>query len=77
MNFYISNHHLSKLNVSFVNQLSIVYISKSIREVLANSRWKTTMNKEIKSLQKKIMEYENSLILHKETNSLDVDEFIW
>jgi hypothetical protein len=77
MNFYISNHHLSKSNVSFVNQLSIVYISKSIREVLANSRWKTTMNKEIKSLQKKIMEYENSLILHKETNSLDVDEFIW
>lgn len=77
MNFYISNHHLSKSNVSFVNQLSIVYISKSIREVLANSRWKTTMNKEIKSLQKKIMEYENSLILHKETNSLDVNEFIW
>jgi hypothetical protein len=53
MNFYISNHHLSKSNVSFVNQLSIVYISKSIREALANSRWKTTMNKEIKSLQKK------------------------
>jgi hypothetical protein len=53
MNFYIFNHHLSKSNVSFVNQLSIVYISKSIREVLANSRWKTTMNKEIKSLQKK------------------------
>lgn len=51
MNLYMSNHHLSKSNVSFVNQLFIVSSSKSIREVLANSRWKTIMNKDIKSLQ--------------------------
>ena len=47
---YVSNHHLSKSNKSFVNQLSTVVIPNSVQEVLADLRWKATMNEEMKSL---------------------------
>ncbi|RVW74199.1 hypothetical protein CK203_055938 [Vitis vinifera] len=47
---YVSNHHLSKSNKSFVNQLSTVAIPNSVQEVLADLRWKATMNEEMKSL---------------------------
>ena len=35
-----------------MNQLSIVSIPNSVHEALADSRWKTTNNKEMKYLQK-------------------------
>ncbi|RVW62615.1 Retrovirus-related Pol polyprotein from transposon RE1 [Vitis vinifera] len=49
---YVSNHRLSESNKSFVNQLSTVAIPNSVQEALADPRWKTTMNEEMKSLQK-------------------------
>ena len=52
MSNYVSNHRLSELNKSFVNQLSTVVIPNSVQEALADPRWKTTINKEMKSLQK-------------------------
>ena len=52
MSNYVSNHRLSKSNKSFVHQLSIVVISNSVQEALADPRWKATINEEIKSLQK-------------------------
>ena len=48
----MSNHRLYESNKSFVNQLSIVAIPNSVQEALVDPRWKTTMNKEMKSLQK-------------------------
>ena len=50
MSNYVSNHHLSESNKSFVNQLSIVVISNSVQEALADPRWKVAMNEEMKSL---------------------------
>ena len=52
MSNYLSNHHLSKSNKSFVNQLSIVVIPNSVQEALVDPRWKAAMNEEMKSLQK-------------------------
>ena len=52
MNNYVSNHHLSESNKSFVNQLSTIAIPNNVQEALADSRWKATMNEEMKSLQK-------------------------
>ena len=52
MSNYVSNHHLSESNKSFVNQLFIVAIPNSVQEALTDPRWKTVMNKEMKSLQK-------------------------
>ncbi|RVW35609.1 putative mitochondrial protein [Vitis vinifera] len=52
MSNYVSNHHLSESNKSFVNQLSTVVIPNSVQEALADPRWKATMNEEMKSLQK-------------------------
>ncbi|RVW80923.1 hypothetical protein CK203_037347 [Vitis vinifera] len=52
MNNYVSNHRLSESNKSFVNQLSTITIPNSVQEVLVDPRWKTTMNEEMKSLQK-------------------------
>ena len=49
---YVSNHRLSELNKSFVNQLSTVSIPNSVHESLADPRWKAAMNEEMKSLQK-------------------------
>ncbi|WKA12263.1 hypothetical protein VitviT2T_029673 [Vitis vinifera] len=51
MSNYVSNHHLSESNKSFLNQLSIVAIPNSVQEALADPRWKTVMNEEMKSLQ--------------------------
>ena len=48
----MSNHRLSESNKSFVNQLSIVSITNSVQEALAEPRWKADMNEEMKSLQK-------------------------
>ena len=45
---YVSNHHLSKSNKSFVNQLSTVAIPNSVQEALANPSWKAAMNEEMK-----------------------------
>ena len=50
MNHYMSTHHFSQTNQSFVNQLSIVSIPNSVQEALAYLRWKTAMNKEMVSL---------------------------
>ena len=52
MSHYVSNHHLSESNKSFVNQLSTVSIPNSVQEALADPRWKAAMNEEMKSLQK-------------------------
>ncbi|XP_074347580.1 putative mitochondrial protein AtMg00820 [Apium graveolens] len=52
MSHYVSNHHLSKSNKSFVNQLSTVSIPNSVQEALVDPRWKATMNEELKALQK-------------------------
>ncbi|RVW97617.1 Retrovirus-related Pol polyprotein from transposon TNT 1-94 [Vitis vinifera] len=52
MSNYVSNHRLSELNKSFVNQLSTVAIPNSVQEGLADPRWKAAMNEEMKSLQK-------------------------
>ena len=52
MSHYVSNHHLSESNVSFVNQLSTVSIPNSVQETLTDPRWKATMNEEMKSLRK-------------------------
>ena len=49
----MSNHHLFESNKSFVNQLSNVVIPNSVQDALTNPRWKESMNKEMKSLQKK------------------------
>ena len=38
MSHYVSNHHLSKSNQSFVNQLSTVSIPNNVQEALANPR---------------------------------------
>ena len=48
----MSNHRLSELNKSFVNQLSTISIPNSVQEALADPRWKAAMNEEIKFLQK-------------------------
>ena len=50
MNNYVSNHRLSESNKSFVNQLSTVTIPNSVQEALADPRWKTAINEEMKSL---------------------------
>ena len=50
MSNYVSNYHLSESNKLFVNQLSIIAIPNSVQEVLADPRWKATMNEEMKSL---------------------------
>ena len=52
MSHYLSNHHLSESNKSFVNQLSTVSIPNSVQEALADPMWKAAMNEEMKSLQK-------------------------
>ena len=52
MSHYVSNHRLSESNQSFVNQLSIISIPNSVHEALANKRWKTATDEEMKSLQK-------------------------
>ncbi|RVW22534.1 Retrovirus-related Pol polyprotein from transposon RE1 [Vitis vinifera] len=52
MSNYVSNHRLSELNKSFVNQLSTIVIPNSVQEALADPRWKAAMNEEMKSLQK-------------------------
>ena len=48
----MSNHRLFESNKSFVNKLSTVSIPNSVQEALADLRWKTAMNEEMKSLQK-------------------------
>ena len=50
MSNYVSNHRLPESNKLFVNQLSTVAIRNSVQEALADPRWKTTMNEEMKSL---------------------------
>ncbi|RVX19288.1 Retrovirus-related Pol polyprotein from transposon TNT 1-94 [Vitis vinifera] len=50
MSNYVSNHHLSESNKSFVNQLSTVAIPNSVQKALADPRWKAVMNEEMKSL---------------------------
>ena len=55
MSHYVSNHHLSESNKSFVNQLSTVSIPNNVQEALADPRWKAAMNEEMKSLQKNEM----------------------
>ena len=52
MSHYVSNHNLSKSNMSFVNQLFAVSIPNSVQEALADPRWKAAMNEEMKSLEK-------------------------
>ncbi|KAL2525660.1 Retrovirus-related Pol polyprotein from transposon TNT 1-94 [Abeliophyllum distichum] len=52
MNHYVSTHQLSKINQSFVNQLSIVSIPNSVQEALTDPRWKAAINEEMASLQK-------------------------
>ena len=49
----MSNQRLFESNKLFVNQLSTLYISNSVKEALAYPRWKAVMNEEMKSLQKK------------------------
>ena len=51
MSHYVSNHHLSESNQSFVNQLSTVSIPNNVQEALVYPRWKVAMNEEMKSLQ--------------------------
>ncbi|KAK3017572.1 hypothetical protein RJ639_006639 [Escallonia herrerae] len=51
MSHFVSNHHLSESNRSFVNQLSTVSIPNNVHEALADPRWKEAMNEEMKSLQ--------------------------
>ena len=51
MSHYVSNHHLSESNKSFVNQLFTVSIPNSVQEALVDPRWKAAMNEEMKSLQ--------------------------
>ena len=46
---YVSNHHLSESNKSFVNQLSTIFIPHSVQEALADLRWKAAVNEEMKS----------------------------
>ena len=43
MSHYMSNHHLSKSNKSFINQLSIISIPNSVKKALAKLRWKATI----------------------------------
>ena len=50
MSNYVSNHRLSESNKSFVNQLSTIAIPNSVQEALADPRWKTAVNEEMKSL---------------------------
>ncbi|WKA13390.1 hypothetical protein VitviT2T_030692 [Vitis vinifera] len=52
MSNYVSNHHLSKSNKSFVNQSSTIAIPNGVQEALVDPRWKAAMNVEMKSLQK-------------------------
>nr|CAN62086.1 hypothetical protein VITISV_035123 [Vitis vinifera] len=52
MSNYVSNHRLFESNKSFVNQLYTVAIPNNVQEALTDPRWKTTMNEEMKSLQK-------------------------
>ncbi|RVW87659.1 Retrovirus-related Pol polyprotein from transposon RE1 [Vitis vinifera] len=52
MSNYVSNHHLSESNESFVNQLSTIAIPNNVQEALADPRWKAAMNEEMKLLQK-------------------------
>ena len=52
MSHYVSNHHLTESNMSFVNQLSTLSIPNSIQEALVDPRWKAAMNEEIESLLK-------------------------
>ena len=49
----MSYHGLLESNQSFINQLSTISILNSVQEALANPKWKTTMNEEMKSFQKK------------------------
>ncbi|KAK3014747.1 hypothetical protein RJ639_009902 [Escallonia herrerae] len=51
MSHFVSNHHLSESNRSFVNQLSTVSMPNNVHEALADPRWKEAMNEEMKSLQ--------------------------
>ena len=69
----MSNHHLFESNKSFVNQLSNVVIPNSVQDALTNPRWKASMNKEMKSLQKKKKKkHENLLIAHLQRSQLSV-----
>ncbi|XP_031265646.1 uncharacterized protein LOC116124075 isoform X1 [Pistacia vera] len=52
MSHYVSNHCLSKSNMTFVNQLFTVSIPNSVQEALSDPKWKAAMNEEMKSLQK-------------------------
>ena len=52
MSNYVSNHHLSESNKSFVNELSTVASPNSVQEALVDPRWQAAMNEEMKSLQK-------------------------
>jgi hypothetical protein len=52
MSHYMSNHHLTESNMSFVNQLSTVSIPNSVHEALTDPRWKAAMNEEIELLLK-------------------------
>ncbi|KAH9685409.1 protein kinase domain-containing protein [Citrus sinensis] len=52
MSHFVSNHHLSESNQSFVNQLSTVSIPNSVHEALKDPKCKAAMNDEMRSLQK-------------------------
>lgn len=52
MGHYVSSHRLAESNMSFVNQLSTVYIPNNVQEVLADPRWRAAINEEIESLLK-------------------------
>ncbi|KAM1083522.1 hypothetical protein ACFX13_022331 [Malus domestica] len=49
---YVSTSHLSESNKSFMHQLSFVFIPNSVHEALADPRWQSAMNEELKSLKK-------------------------
>lgn len=51
MTHHVSNHHLSESNKSFINQSSVVSIPSGVHEALADPRWKSAMNEEMKPLQ--------------------------
>jgi hypothetical protein len=52
INNYVSYHRLSKENMAFVNQLSVVSIPNNVQEALKDPRWREAMNEEMKALQK-------------------------
>lgn len=76
MSHYVSNHHMSKSNQSFVNQLSTVYIPNCVQEALANPSWKNTMNEDEVSAKKWNLGT-RWLSTREETNRVPMDFMLW